>query len=815
MRIPCDKKNTKKKHMKQLTVFVFLLFIGICANAQDIKNNPGSNHGNRFEQLGTILPTPNEYRTASGAPGPKYWQQRCDYDITCELDEPNRRLIGKETLTYLNNSPDVLTYLWLQLDENEHSNTNNSGYQSSNAMPRSIGEADIVRFSGKIDKDKEYGFNITRVADATGKALSYTINKTMMRIELPQALKPGQQIIFKVDWNYNIIERTKYGGRGGYENFPEDGNDLYTMTQWFPRLCVYSDFQGWQNHQFVGSGEFALTFGNYKVAMTVPADHVVLSTGLGQNYPQVLSAAELARWQKAQTATDVVEIVTLDEATAKEKQKSTQKKTWIFKADMVRDFAWGSSRKFIWDAMPTMVEGKKVMCMSGYGKEAYSLYRKYSTKAVAHTIKTYSKFTIPYPYPVAQSLEAANGMEYPMICFNFGRTEKDATGKYSANSTYSEGTKNGMLGVVIHEVGHNFFPMIINSDERQWTWMDEGLNSFCEYLAEELWDNKFPVGKGPAYKIVDYMKLPKDMLEPIMTNSENIIQFGPNAYSKPSTGLNILRETIMGRENFDYAFKEYARRWAFKHPTPADLFRTMEDASAEDLDWFWRGWFYGTEPCDISLDTVKWAVLNTEAPAAPGNNGPSTRKIPVAKPLLNNFDDISKIKNREDKKIVFATDADQSLRDFYWRYDRDLAKVDSTPFEITTPVTTAADNYTEAERFKIAGDKNMYELTFSNKGGLVMPIIIEWTYKDGSKEVDRIPVYVWRKNENKVIKTFLKSKEVASIKLDPLRETADINTDNNTWPSIITPSKFQLFKGGGRGARGAGGGVNPMLKEIK
>ncbi len=802
--------------MKQLTAFAFLICIAFSANAQDIKNNPGSNHGNRFEQLGTILPTPNEYRTASGAPGPKYWQQRCDYDITCELDEANRRLIGRETITYVNNSPDVLTYLWLQLDENEHSNTNNSGYQTSSMMPKTITEADITRFSGKVDKDKEYGDNVTRVADATGKALQYTINKTMMRIELPQALKPGQQFIFKVDWNYNIIERTKYGGRGGYENFPEDGNDLYTMTQWYPRLCVYSDFQGWQNHQFVGSGEFALTFGNFKVAMTVPADHVVMATGQGQNYQQVLSPAQFARWQKAQTATDVTEVVTLDEAVAREKQKSTEKKTWIFKADMVRDFAWGSSRKFVWDAMPTMVEGKKVMCMSAYGKEAYALYRKFSTKAVAHTIKSYSKFTIPFPYPVAQSLEAANGMEYPMICFNFGRCEKDAAGNYSANSTYSEGTKNGMLGVVIHEVGHNFFPMIINSDERQWTWMDEGLNSFCEYLTEELWDNKFPVGKGPAYKIVDYMKLPKDALEPIMTNSENIIQFGPNAYSKPSTGLNILRETIMGRENFDYAFKEYARRWAFKHPTPADLFRTMEDASAEDLDWFWRGWFYGTEPCDISLDTVKWAVMNTEVPAATSNTGPSTRKMSVAKPILNSFDDISKIRNREDKKIVFATDADPALRDFYWRYDRDMAKVDSTPFEITVPAQVA-DNFTEAERFKIGGDKNMYELTFSNKGGLVMPIIIEWTFKDGTKEVDRIPVQVWRKNENKVVKTFLKNKEVVSIKLDPMRETADINTDNNTWPTITSPSKFQLFKNGagGRGPRGAAGGGNPMQKEVK
>jgi hypothetical protein len=789
--------------MKQLTALIILFSVCITVTAQDIKNNPGSNHGNRFEQLGTILPTPNEYRTASGAPGPKYWQQRCDYDITCELDEPNRRLNGKETLTYYNNSPDVLTYLWLQLDENEHSSVNNSGYNGSNSMPSRINEADIQRFTGKMDKDREYGDNILRVAGADGKLLKYTINKTMMRVELPMPLKPGQQFMFRIDWNYNIIEKGKYGGRGGYENFPEDGNDLFTMTQWYPRLCVYSDNQGWQNHQFVGTGEFTLTFGNFKVAMTVPADHVVMATGQGQNYQQVLSPAQFARWQKAQTATDITEIVTLEEATAREKQKLKEKKTWIFKADMVRDFAWGSSRKFVWDAMPTVVEGKKVMCMSAYGKEAYNLYRKFSTKAVAHTIKSYSKFTIPYPYPVAQSLEAANGMEYPMICFNYGRCEKDGT--------YSEGTKNGMLGVVIHEVGHNFFPMIINSDERQWSWMDEGLNSFVEYLTEELWDNKFPVGKGPAYKIVDYMKLPKDQLEPIMTNSENIIQFGPNAYSKPATGLNILRETIMGRDLFDYAFKEYARRWAFKHPTPADLFRTMEDASAEDLDWYWRGWFYGTEACDIALDTVRWSVLSTESVSRPVAG---TSKMPVAKPILNNFDDISKVRNREDKNIVFATDADESLKDFYWRYDRGLAKVDSTPFEITPP-PPSTDTLTEAERFFIAGKKNMYELTFSNKGGLVMPIIIEWTFKDGTKEVDRVSVQVWRKNENKVVKTFMKDKEVASIKIDPMRETADINESNNTWPAVQTPSKFQLFKGGGGRARGASFGGNPMQKEIK
>jgi hypothetical protein len=770
--------------------------------AQNIQNNPNSNHGNKFEQLGTTFPTPNEYRTASGAPGPRYWQQRCDYDIRCELDEKNLMLKGSETVTYFNNSPDVLTYLWLQLDENEHSSVNNANYQDSDPMPRQMSVQQLKQLE-ENKGDNGYGFMIRKLTDALGKPLRYTINKTMMRVELPTPLKPGQRFVFMLNWDYRISNRMTIGGRGGYEYFAEDGNYLFTMTQWYPRLCVYSDFKGWQNQQFTGRGEFALTFGNFKVQMTVPADHVVLSTGECQNYPMVLSAAQQARWKQAQTAKEPIEIVTLEEAKAAEKNKLTTKKTWIYKADNVRDFAWTSSRKFVWDAMPIMVEGKKVMCMSGYGKEAYGLYRPYSTKAVAHTIKTYSDFTIPYPYPVAQSIEASNGMEYPMICFNYGRTEKDGT--------YSESIKNGMLGVIIHEVGHNFFPMIINSDERQWSWMDEGLNTFVEYLAEELWDNKFPSRRGPAAYITDYMKLPKDQLEPIMTNSHNIVQFGPNAYSKPATGLNILRETIMGRELFDYAFKEYARRWAFKHPEPADLFRTLEDASGEDLDWFWRGWFYSTDACDISLDTVKYAVADTSS-ANVGTARTTTMRRAADKPLVNSFEDISKIRNRTDTSIVFATDADTTLRDFYWRYARGLEPYDTSRREMTMGGGTP-ESMTEEEKNKYA-NLHQYELTFSNKGGLVMPIIIEWTYKDGSKETEKIPAQVWRLNEKKVIKSFVKEKEVASIKLDPMRETADIDESNNSWRNMPTPSRFTVFKQGQTGGRRSGGGQagNPMQR---
>ncbi|HTL10211.1 MAG TPA: M1 family metallopeptidase [Chitinophagaceae bacterium] len=768
--------------------------------AQNLQNNPGSNHGNKFEQLGTILPTPNEYRTASGAPGPKYWQQRCDYDIKASLDEPNHKLNGSETVTYFNNSPNELRYLWLQLDENEHSKADNANYQDESRMPKQVTDNTLRRLENEVNGEGG-GVNLLKVTDALGKSLKYTVNKTMMRLELPAVLKPGQQFVFKIDWNYTITDRMAVGGRGGYEHFPEDGNDLFTITQWYPRLCVYSDFQGWQNHQFTGRGEFALTFGNFKVQITAPADHIIGSTGECQNYQQVLTPAQYSRWQKAQTSKEPIEVVTLDEARASEKQKSKEKKTWIFKADNVRDFAWGSSRKFVMDAMPAIVEGKKIMCMSYYGKEAYNLYRKFSTKAVAHTIKTYSKFTIPYPYPVAQSVEAANGMEYPMICFNYGRTEKDGT--------YSEATKYGMLGVVIHEVGHNFFPMIINSDERQWSWMDEGLNTFVQYLAEQLFDDKFPSRRGPAYFITDYMQLPKDQLEPIMSNSENIIGFGPNAYAKPATGLNILRETIMGRELFDYAFKEYARRWAFKHPEPADLFRTLEDASGEDLDWFWRGWFYGTEACDISLDTVKYFKADLAFVPVRGTRYTVERRT-IAPPAGSTYEDISKIRNKNDKSIRFETDADSTLRDFYWRYNRGLEKYDTSSY--TVPVKASAEPMDDAMKQKLAG-KHFYELSFSNKGGLVMPIILEWTYADGTTEIEKIPAQVWRKNETAVIKTFMKDKQVTKVQLDPMRETADINTANNSWPKIAEePSKFQAFKVKQAGLRATNNSTNPMQK---
>jgi len=769
-----------------------ICFTALVSMAQNTRNNPTSNHGNKFEQLGTILPTANEYRTASGAPGGKYWQQKADYTIDATLDEKKLMIIGSEVVTYHNNSPDKLEYLWMQLDENQHDPKADNNFFDSNKMNAPY-DVNTVKGMDVNETLKGLGDQILAVTDEFGKPLKYTVNQTMMRIDLPKTLNPNAKFKFIVKWQYKMGNRMAIGGRGGYEFFPEDGNYLFTMTQWYPRMCVYSDFQGWQNKQFTGRGEFALAFGDYTVKMTVPADHMVCSTGECQNYAQILSPVQMARWTKASgNYADVTEIVTLEECTAAEKNKATGTKTWIFKADSVRDFAWGSSRKFMWDAMPIKIEGKKVMCMSFYGKEAAGLYRKYSTKTVAHTIKTYSKFTIPYSYPVAQSIEASNGMEYPMICFNFGRTEKDGT--------YSEGTKYGMLGVIIHEVGHNFFPMIINSDERQWSWLDEGLNTFMQFLTEQEFDNNYPSNRGPANKLVDYMRLPKDQLEPIMTNSENINNFGSNAYGKPCTALNMLRETVMGRELFDFAFKQYAKRWAFKHPTPADFFRTMEDASAVDLDWFWRAWFYDIEPVDVSLDSVKayTFINNKEVPVKMD----TMRIYPKAKDFVH----VSRLRNKEEG-LKFLVDVDTTLRDFYFHY---------TPEMKNTVEKKSVNRYENLEAvsdsaFESIKGKFNYELYFTNKGGCVTPLIIQWNFKDGTYEIDRVNAYVWRKNEHNVVKTYSKNKEVASIVLDPYKETCDIDEKNNTWNIKEAPSRFDVFKTKTVG-RGQSTGGNPMQK---
>ncbi|MEN9292169.1 MAG: hypothetical protein RLZZ357_2013, partial [Bacteroidota bacterium] len=707
----------------------------------------------KFAQLDQELPTANSYRTASGAPGHAYYQQKADYKMNLVLDDAKQRLDGFETITYTNNSPDRLDYLWLQLDQNIYDENSDTKLIEVEKMENFKSVGDLRKRDFKYDG----GFKIEQITSTSGQKLSYFINKTMLRIDLSKPLLPGQSISFQIKWWYNINDRMQVGGRSGYEYFETDQNYLYTIAQFFPRMCVYNDVTGWQNKQFLGRGEFTLPFGDYEVSLTVPADHIVAATGECQNYASILTPEQRKRYEQAKKSNSPVLIVTQAEAEAAEKNKSTQTKTWVYKAQNVRDFAFATSRKFIWDAQNQTVGSKNVLCMSYYPKEGNPLWERYSTKLVAHTIKTYSKYTIDYPYPVAISVHSKwIGMEYPMICFNGGRPEADGT--------YSEGEKYGMWGVIIHEVGHNFFPMIINSDERQWTWMDEGLNTFVQYLTEQEWERGYPSRRGPAYLIADYMRGDKSGISPIMTNSESIKQFGNNAYGKPATALNILRETIMGRELFDYAFKTYCERWAFKHPTPADFFRTMEDASAVDLDWFWRAWFYSTDNVDIALTDVKWFQLNTQNPA-------------LEKAFLQNKDAQKDafIGDTRNKTAITTTvnEKDANIDDFYAK--RDLYKVDALDEKAYQSFLSKTSP--EDLAYLNAG-KQLYELSFENIGGIVMPLIIEATFADGSTKVERIPAEIWRIEEQKVSKVFIYDKEVVSFRLDPFLETADTDLDN-------------------------------------
>lgn len=723
----------------------------------------------KFAQLDQELPTSNEYRTAGGAPGHNYYQQKADYKIAITIDDATQKLTGEETITYTNNSPDKLEYLWLQLDQNIYD-------INSDSKLIDVEKMENFRNLGDIKKKLLYydgGFKIDAITNTSGQKMSYSINKTMMRINLDKPLMPNSSISFKIKWWYNINDRMAVGGRSGYEFFEKDKNYLYTVAQFFPRMCVYNDVEGWQNKQFLGRGEFALPFGDYEVSITVPSDHIVGATGELQNGNNVLTAEQRKRFDKAKQSDSPVLIVTQEEAETKEKLREKALKTWIFKATNVRDFAFATSRKFIWDAQAVKVGGKTVMAMSYYPKEGNPLWEKYSTKLVAHTIKTYSKYTVDYPYPVAISVHSKwIGMEYPMICFNGGRPEEDGT--------YSEDTKYGMWGVIIHEVGHNFFPMIINSDERQWTWMDEGLNTFVQYLTEQEWERAYPSRRGPAYMIADYMRGDKNFISPIMTNSESIHQFGNNAYGKPATALNILRETVMGRELFDYAFKMYCERWKFKHPTPADFFRTMEDASAVDLDWFWRGWFYSTDHVDVSLDDVKWFQLNTKNPeiekAVKESEDKSQDKF------------IGDLRNKESIKQT-VNEKDPNIDDYYAK--RNIYFVDALDKKEYEEFTA---KLSEEDKKLLNSNKHFYELTFTNIGGLVTPLIIEVTYADNSTEVIRIPAEIWRQFENKVSKVLILNKEVISFRLDPFLETADTDLNNNSWPTRVQPTRYDLFK---------------------
>ena len=741
---------------------VLILNFSVLAQNSD-KKNIGHINDNPFRQLTDLFATPNKYHNASGAPGVDYYQQKVDYSMNIELDDEKKKLYGEQTITYYNNSPDDLEYLWIQLDQNIRK-------KDASALEKNESKFQLIQqtetfASNYIAEAFDGGFNIEWVRDINNNPIKYFINQTMMRIDISKPIMSGQQYKLKIKWWYNINDHVNDGGRSGYEFFPKDNNRAYVIAQFFPRLCVYNDVEGWQNYQFWGNGEFALEFGDYDVNITVPSDHILDATGVLQNPKEVLSKIEYNRYKKAQNSFEKpVIIVSEDEVIEKEKSFSKNKKTWKFKAKNIRDFAFATSRKFIWDMQAVKIGNNKVMAVSLYPKEGNPLWEEYSTKAVVQSLITYSKFTFDYPYPKAVSVHAKNqGMEYPMICWNFGRPDEDGN--------YSDGTKFGMISVIIHEVGHNYFPMIVNSDERQWGWMDEGLDTFVQYLTEQEFAEtypevlgtleKYPSRRGDPKKIIPYMSGDQNFISPIMSNPENIFQLGANAYAKPATALNILRETIMGRDLFDHAFKNYSKRWMFKHPTPEDFFRSMEDASAVDLDWFWRGWFYTTDFVDIGINSFKKYSISTSPP-----------------------DQI--------KEMVegYGINSDEMIESIYMLEDKD----DQTINKLRGDKLKVLEDYLKENNNESKIPKYFYEIGFEKPGGIVMPIIVKYTYADGSSEVVKYPVQLWRKNLDQVYKVVTSNKEIIEVTLDPNFETSDVNINNNNWPRKEIKSKFKLFK---------------------
>ena len=750
--------------MRFFSILFAVMMVNFSVLAQKSnKKNIGHINDNPFRQLTDLFATPNKYHNASGAPGVDYYQQKVDYSMNIELDDEKKKLYGEQTITYYNNSPDNLEYLWIQLDQNIRK-------KDAPALEKNESKFQIIQqtetfASNYITEPFDGGFNIEWVRDINNNPIKYYINQTMMRIDISKPIMSGQQYKFKIKWWYNINDHVDDGGRSGYEFFPKDNNRAYVIAQFFPRLCVYNDVESWQNYQFWGNGEFALEFGDYDVNITVPSDHILDATGVLQNPKEVLSKIEYNRYKKAQNSYEKpVIIVSEEEVIEKEKSFSKNKKTWKFKAKNVRDFAFATSRKFIWDMQAVKIGNNKVMAVSLYPKEGNPLWEEYSTKAVVQSLITYSKFTFDYPYPKAVSVHAKNqGMEYPMICWNFGRPDEDGN--------YSDRTKFGMISVIIHEIGHNYFPMIVNSDERQWGWMDEGLDTFLQYLTEQEFAEtypevlgtleKYPSRRGDPKKIIPYMSGDQNFISPIMSNPENIFQLGANAYAKPATALNILRETVMGRDLFDHAFKTYSKRWMFKHPTPEDFFRSMEDASAVDLDWFWRGWFYTTDFVDIGINSFKKYSVST----SPSNQ---------VKEMVEGY----------------GINLDEMIESIYMVEEKE----DQTINKLRGDRLKVLEDYLKENNNESKIPKYFYEIGFEKPGGIVMPIIVKYTYADGSTDIVKYPVQLWRKNLDQVYKVVTSDKEIIEVTIDPNFETSDINMNNNNWPRKEIKSKFKLFK---------------------
>lgn len=861
----------------------YLVSFSIWFGASNLYAHPNHLHSTKhhpadpFRQLEEVWPTPDELRLASGAPGPKYWQQKVDYQIDVELNDVNRSLNGKALITYHNQSPHPLEYLWLQLDQNRFKAS------SASHLTKTFKGKDKVYF-GQLSGPRNVrrrvpGVQVKAVYHSKNEPLATKVIDTMMRVKLPKVLQSGAAFKFTVEWSVNLLRHKDTWARSGYEdlkslteldeavkaakakleapakpnNKPSDQKDnetespdelkkkptiktvaelsepskpqskvgnkesvlpksfeakqeqadsnqieregtvptrrIYEIAQWYPRLAAYTDVTGWQNKQFLGNGEFTLEFGEFLVRITAP-DHLTLTaTGELMNPAEVLTMTQRKRLEDSNVAETPQYIISPEEARQQSLQQPKGTKTWIFGASQVRDFAFAASNTFIWDAMAYRPEGRdSVMAMSFYPLEAQALWKRYSTHTVIHALEQYERFTFPYPYPVAISVNGpVFGMEYPMITFNGVRPKLDGT--------YSKGAKYALIGVIIHEVGHFFFPMIVNSDERQWTWLDEGINSFLQYQAERAWEKDYPSWNGAPDKMITYMTS-KDQM-PIMTNSESLIQFGPNAYGKPATALSVLRETVMGPELFDEAFRAYAKRWRFKRPMPSDFFRTLEDVSGVDLDWFWNAWFYSTAHVDIQIKDLRRLRLKTKDP-----------KQDKAVDRMRHEAKAKYIAEIRDEGRSFRVKNYPELADFYNRFDPHVATESEIEQAKKAKEALKKEHPDRVKELEIKA--YFYELSLVNKGGVVTPLPLLLRYANKQSEMRYIPAEVWRKNAKEVKILLDLESELISVEFDPFHETGDAHKEDNVFPQRISDTDSFDLKTWRRPQS-----LNPMQKHRK
>ncbi len=750
------------------------LLLGLCSMSR-AADAPGpyavSPGPDPFAQIDSLLPAPSEARLPSGAPGPAYWQQKVSYKLDLTIDEDARMLRGKEHVAYQNNSPHTLTYLWLALESNQ------AAPFSDGALAKTWkdnGEVTVDDFRRVLmAREFDGSTKILALKDAAGNDLAHTLNKGMLKVDLPKPLPAGGTFEFDLAWEYLINNTKLIPVRSGYEVL-DDGTCIFGMAYCYPRLCAYTDYGGWRLKQPIRYGEFTLEFGDFEASITVPADHIVGATGALLNPGEVLTAERQSRLKEADSAKTPVVIVSKDEADAARKKPAKESRTWKFAATNVRDFAFATSRAFVWDAWGVKIDGRTVRCQSLYPREGMPLWDKYATQAVAHAVEVYSDVTgIPYPWPHATAVLGAHpsgGMEYPMISFNSPRPEKDGS--------YTERTKWSVIRVIIHETGHNWFPMIVNSDERHWMWLDEGFNSFVQGFAERSWKEDPKITTAQPRFAVEYLLSPAH--QPLMTLPDSLQNVSQNAYFKTSVGLTMLRETILGRPLFDAAFKEYCRRWAFKRAEPADFFRTMEDASGMDLDWFWRGWFFSTSTSDVEVVSVARRALHGGDPAKAGERN-KAREAKQPSSITHERDLAAGVPRRIEKF--------PGLKDFYDDFDPH-APTDKQ----TDDFQKFLQRLTPEEKAALQFDQPVYEVKLKNHGQLPMPLILKLEFDDQSSDIRRYPAEIWRLANGELSVLVVAPRPIVAVTADPYNETADTNFTNNRFPRQIDQTDLRLTK---------------------